>query len=128
MSSFASAYRALRPYCYSLFSAAALAVAFVPVASATQAQPQLIVNYEDLNLAKSQDVQRLYARLSAAAKDVCNAHSGRDLHARKLRRECISTALNAAVAKIDHPALYALHDARRPVTVAQRAASRNARS
>jgi UrcA family protein len=83
-------------------------------AATTAMQPdQVVVGYADLNLATTEGNQRLYARLSAAAREACGGDAGRQsLGALKRYAECYNTALDNAVRKVDSPRLQALHTER----------------
>ena len=69
----------------------------------------------DLDLAKSDDVQELYARVRAAAADVCRAEARR--YRVSTRRstplgwndQCVSDAVDAAVRDVGNRRLAALH-------------------
>jgi UrcA family protein len=102
---------------------AALSLLAVNVQAGEQEAVHKTVRYADLNLDRSSDVARLYERLGNAAQAVCSRHDGRDLLARRIKRDCESEALSSAVAELNNPAVTALHSADARVRVAQRRTS-----
>ena len=100
--------------------AAALSL-FSMSASAQLPNPQQQVDFDDLNLAKSQDTERLYRRLRTASLNVCNDfRKAKSVVMRERHRDCVSRALSCAVETIGHPSLTALHAAKHDTTLAQR--------
>jgi UrcA family protein len=77
--------------------------------------PSKTVKAWDLDLAKAEDVQTLYARVQDAASDVCKEEAQR--YRRSTRRpapmgwveQCTKAALDGAVSDIASPRLAALH-------------------
>ena len=77
--------------------------------------PSKTVKAWDLDLAKPEDVQTLYARVQEAANDVCKEEARR--YRRKTRRQapmgwieqCAKKAVDGAVSDIANPRLAALH-------------------
>ena len=67
--------------------------------------PSVIVRFTDRELAHIDGVAALYRRLKDAAKMVCATHDG------PRYKNCWQSALRAAVAKVDHPALTAYYRA-----------------
>jgi UrcA family protein len=82
------------------------------------ADEQRTVEFDDLNLSREADVNKLYARLQRAAEKVCQKNNGREHYQRRLYRECHAEALERAVAGINAVQLTKLHAARD--TTAQR--------
>jgi UrcA family protein len=100
--------------------AAALSL-FSMSASAELPAPQQQVDFDDLNLAKSQDTERLYRRLRTASLNVCNDfRKSKSVVMRERHRDCVSHALTDAVETIGHPSLTALHAAKHDTKLAQR--------
>lgn len=103
----------------------ATAVALVGLSSAGIAQAadpgqtSITVTYADLDLAKPQGVDTLYARLRGAAKAACGDYDARNLREKALVRECREEALANAVSGIGHAALTAKHLQRGEEKVAQ---------
>lgn len=99
-----------------LVALAATALAFVGSAAVaapvTQAR-EVTVNYADLNLESAAGVEALYARIRAAAKQVCGTAQLNDFYAQADMRACRETAIANAIAKVDNAALAARH-ANRP--------------
>jgi len=71
------------------------------------------VHYSDLDLDRSADAGRLYARITRAAGQVCR-HSVDHLSARAQAAlsKCVKTAVADAVDRVGHPNLTAVHAAR----------------
>jgi len=89
-------------------------------ASATLPPPQQEVNFSDLNLTVKQDAERLYRRLRTASTEVCSDFRKRhSVVMQKRYRECVSQAVENAVATIGNPSLTALHEAKNDVKLAQ---------
>jgi UrcA family protein len=80
-------------------------------AASPQDPPAVIVRFADLDLSHSQGVTVLYQRLKEAAETVCTSQNGRDLGSQTRYRMCWHSALGAAVAKVNQPALTAYHRA-----------------
>jgi UrcA family protein len=78
--------------------------------------PTLTVAYGDLNLASDQGNNALYARISAAARQVCAADRVdiRDLGRYAQARSCEAQAIAQAVQAVHSPRLAALYNARAP--------------
>jgi UrcA family protein len=70
-----------------------------------------IVRAADLDLTKPADIQVLYKRIRGAARTLCETEQSapwdvkRNLH----RRQCFERAVARAVARVNQPALTALH-------------------
>lgn len=89
-------------------------------ASAALPPPQQEVQFADLDLTSKQDAERLYRRLRTASSEVCSDFRKR--HSARMQeryRECVSQAVENAVATIAHPSLTALHAAKNEVKLAQ---------
>jgi UrcA family protein len=84
----------------------------VSTAGAAEAgdQPSMHISTSDLNLSKSTDVAKLYARIKTAAKQVCNDEvvTGSRLESSS-KRQCMSQAVDGAVMQINNPSLSAYH-------------------
>jgi UrcA family protein len=94
--------------------AAVLAAASLLTANASAREAivlQTVVSYTDLDLSRQADAVKLYGRLKAASDQVCGGYEVRNLKMKRLRDACYHTALSDAVAKVDRPALNALHAA-----------------
>ncbi len=70
--------------------------------------PSVTVSYADLDLAKAAGAERLYSRISRAARSVCQFNP-KDLRQAISGRACMSTAINKAVADVNKPLLTAHH-------------------
>jgi len=93
-------------------------------AAPSQDAPSVIVRFADLDLTHSEGVAALYRRLKGAAETVCALEDGSGVGSQMRFRMCWQSALGAAVAKLDRPALTAYYRARfndrnAPVQIAQ---------
>ena len=71
---------------------------------------QVVVTYDDLNLASTAGARTLYARLKSAAQQACGSRPiGHDLQGYMAYQSCYDSALEKAVRKIDNANLQALH-------------------
>ena len=71
---------------------------------------QVVVTFDDLNLASTAGARTLYARLKSAAQQACGSRpTGRDLQGYMAYQSCYDSALDKAVRKIDNARLLALH-------------------
>jgi len=76
--------------------------------------PDVIVNYGDLNINSAQGAKVLYARLGTAAAKVCgNEYWTKELARQFQYQACYDDAMDRAVEKIGKPQVQALHAARR---------------
>jgi UrcA family protein len=75
------------------------------------AVPALKVRYGDLNLATEQGSLALYARIQAAAQQVCAPDDIRDLQAVAAARSCRQQAIAQAVHDVHSPALASVYAA-----------------
>lgn len=90
--------------------AISLLAASLGVAHAAPAQdaPQVVVAYGDLDLSSSDGVRALYARISAAAAEVCPYPDARELGQAMVNRSCRNAAISRAVREVKSPQLAAL--------------------
>lgn len=95
-----------------IIGAAGSALAASPASGATT----LTVAYGDLNLGSDQGNSALYARITAAARQVCAADRVdiRDLARFAEARSCEAQAIAQAVQAVHSPRLAALYNARSP--------------
>ena len=96
------------------WSAASVATEQAAPAMSSADVPSIVIDYSDLNLASRSGTVALYARLSRAAKRVCEPVNGRSLQEREAYRQCQQSSLARAVRAVGHPAVLALHAARGP--------------
>jgi len=71
------------------------------------------VQYSDLNVQKQAGAEQLYRRVQLASKRGCGVQSLKiagSIRAVSDARRCYEKSLDAAVAKIDNPALTAIHE------------------
>ena len=96
----------------------ALAVAGVVASVASFAatpsvdSPSVTVRYDDLNLSTTAGVDKLYHRISSAARDVCPDIYSRDTNIALAAHRCQAAAIARAVSQVNSPALAMLHAAR----------------
>ena len=84
-------------------AAATLAQAGTPTTS--DDVPAVRVPYADLDLSSEHGALTLYKRIEGAAKRVCPSANGLNQRAVKLAEQCISTAIERAVADVNSPQL-----------------------
>jgi UrcA family protein len=78
-------------------------------AASPEEPPSRTVQFADLDLSRTQGAAALYNRLRAAAETLCAPLDDRQL-ARHLKfNNCVKSAISAAVAKVDRPALTAYY-------------------
>lgn len=65
------------------------------------------VSYGDLDLARAPDAQKLYARISSAAREACE--QPRVLFRSAVFNECYTKAVDGAVQDVNNPNLTAVH-------------------
>lgn len=78
-----------------LILAAAIALPLATPAAATGATESVVVAIDDLDLARSQDQQRLDRRIDAAARSLC-ASGARGIAALQAERRCVALARASA--------------------------------
>jgi UrcA family protein len=122
--SFKAVSRSARPASIkaTVLGAAAISALFgfaIP-AQADVAAKQLVVQFQDLDLTRQQDVKRLYSRLRSAARTVCSPLDGRTQFERAQYRECQDQSLNNAVSEVNVPQLTRLHGSDENQRIAQR--------
>ena len=101
------------PYLRTLTAAAILGtltgVSGVSIADDAATSPQVAVSFARLDLSNRAGVVHLYGRLKGAAEAVCDAYSdggnGGPLPLQRRYKLCWQSALAAAVAKVNEPAL-----------------------
>lgn len=84
---------------------------FSPVAVA--GQPDVltaVVSYDDLNVATRRGAQELYRRINAAAYKVCWPLDHGDIRGARELNACLRNAVSNAVAKLNIPAVAAIHE------------------
>jgi UrcA family protein len=96
----------------SLKVAAALAACFALAGVANAEDARTVrVSYSDLNVSTQQGSKTLYARIVAAANEVCQVEDIRDLQAVAAARSCRAQAIAQAVREVGSPTLAALYSA-----------------
>jgi UrcA family protein len=88
------------------------AFSVLQASSAHDAPRTALVHYGDVNLAKPDDVTRLYQRIHSAAENVCAPAQGADLNSKAIFAQCVDQAVARAVNDVNQPQLNALHSAR----------------
>ena len=92
-----------------LLSAFVLTMNALPASAAeTIVTKSQVVRFGDLNLASDAGAQTLYGRINLAARRVC-AGANDDRFGNRDYRACMKKAVDDAVAQVDRPTLYAVH-------------------
>jgi UrcA family protein len=73
---------------------------------------QSTVKYQELGTTGTAGAAILYSRIRSAAAAVCQPLDGRDLASKRLAGECVQRAIADAVTKVNHPALFAVYNAK----------------
>ncbi len=97
-----------------LCSALALSFAAMCQAGDSTGAYQTTVKYADLNASSLSGAAALYARIRAAADEVCRPLDGRDLASKTYFDRCIHHAISDAIAKVNQPALYSVYNSKNP--------------
>lgn len=86
------------------------------LASAATADPKgsdqvrsAVVGFGELDLSKRAGADALYKRIRSAAATVCNVNQSRESQRIARSRACFRSAVDGAVAQVNHPRLSALH-------------------
>jgi UrcA family protein len=96
---------------FAMLAAACLFTGSLGVAQAATSMddvPSVVVNYSDLDLSTSDGVQKLYRRISLAARQVCPFGDSRDLQRVAVTYACRQAAIARAVSNVHSPQLVAL--------------------
>ncbi|MBV6423027.1 MAG: hypothetical protein NAOJABEB_00816 [Steroidobacteraceae bacterium] len=93
---------------------------FTAFAAGAAELPAKTVFYGDLNLSSPAGAGVLYARIKAAAKQVCPGYGERTISARDARNACIAQTVDKAVADVNRPLLSALHKSSSTIRTASR--------
>ena len=91
-----------------LAAAASLTQAAAPAGDV----PSITVKFADLNLSTEEGTNRLYSRITTAARAVCERGDSRDLATFAARRACESAAIARAVSDVHSPRLAAVYATR----------------
>ncbi len=77
------------------------------LSSSVEAQdaPSKTVRFSDLDITKSDGAKVLYSRIRAAARNVCELHTGTDPIQRLAIKACIDKAVDKAVKDVNAPML-----------------------
>src|SRR5215469_16230585 len=81
-------------------------------AASPEDPPSVIVRFADLDLTHGESVEVLFQRLKGAAEYVCAPQNGADLGRQMRYKNCVQSALGAAVVKVDQPELTAYYRAK----------------
>ena len=90
---------------------ALLAIASDARAESIQVAPSVSVPYSAVDLATDKGAADLYRKLKRAAREVCNAYSGKTLDRQVVAQECFDKSLENAVYEVNAQRLTALHEA-----------------
>ena len=87
------------------------ALTLTPLASiSAEPMPQITVSFADLNLSNPLGIATLYGRLQWAAHEVCGSEPrARDFGVHAAWSQCVTAALDTAVAQVHSAELAALH-------------------
>jgi UrcA family protein len=95
--------------------AALIGLSFSGFASAKDSDPylkQVEVPYADLDLSRVSDANKLYTRISRAARDVCRSDFGVASRTTAVRDRCAAKAIDDAVRSVSNENLTAVHQVR----------------
>jgi UrcA family protein len=93
--------------------AAALLANLASAAEPNEETAQTVVRYSDLDLSQPTDAHRLYTRIKAAAREVCNNSPGYDLKLMRAYHACMTKAVNDAVSQVQSVQVAAIRRADR---------------
>jgi UrcA family protein len=99
-----------------LFSVLALSFAAACQADNSTGAFQQKVKYADLDVSRPAGAVVLYARISAAAGDVCRILDRGDLGSKTLYQKCVRQAITDAVASVGQPALTSVYNVKNPTS------------
>ena len=94
-----------------LFGAFVFSFATLPAAADGLSLPTATVKFGDLDVLHPQGAAVLYARIQAAAMNVCSSFDGLGRGAALHRDGCVNKAIVGAVTQVDSPALSAVYNA-----------------
>lgn len=103
-----------------LAMAAVSLLANVAAAKEDDGRISAVVNYSDLDLARSEDTARLYARLKYASHKVCFTNDNRNLRVQARQDACYESALQRAVERVNDAKLSSLHAAEPRIRLARK--------
>ena len=87
-----------------------LGTASLAHAAAPSVSEQVVVRFDDLNLATPAGLQALYLRIQNAARSVCGTPETLGTRvASQAWKECVSTSVRDAIFKVNRPALTAYY-------------------
>jgi UrcA family protein len=69
----------------------------------------VVVHYHDLDLSQPKDAQRLYGRITRAARKACDNDPESDLMRLTLYKSCMRTAITNAVSQVNSPQLTSVY-------------------
>jgi UrcA family protein len=107
----------------SLFCVLSSGLAALPAAADSFEPLKETVKFGDLDVSHPQGAAVLYARIRAAAKNVCSPYDGSGFPAKMRLDACVNKAIADAVATVDKPALSAVYSAKMGKTMPARVAS-----
>lgn len=93
-----------------LIATATCLMIVTPALAAGADAPAKTVRYSELNLQNAAGVHTLYARLHAAARQVCATQDGRSVRESMAYRHCVSASLERAVREVRNDAVLALYN------------------
>jgi UrcA family protein len=93
---------------YCVLATAALSALATPAQATDESPPSKTVKFADLDIQTPDGAKVLYHRIRVAASEVCSASTGGDPVMRPAVHQCIETAIDNAVKKVNAPYLTAL--------------------
>lgn len=80
--------------------------------------PEIVVNYDDLDITNEQGLERLYSRIQYAAMDICDYDRlHKELSRQRRPASCYRAAVDDAIKQVNQPMLTALHRAKSKTAV-----------
>jgi UrcA family protein len=89
-------------------------VSLVAALDVEQPLHKVVVKFGDLNLERTEGIAVLYQRLQAAATQVCQPASPRDLGAIMNSAGCVANATTRAIVSVNIPALTSYYKSQNP--------------
>ena len=102
-----------------MFSVSVGIAAPVPANAGTGNSASVSVKFVDLDVSRPEGAVRLYDRIKSAAVSVCGRFYSDAIGRQANFYGCVDDAIARAVAKVDSPALYAVHNAKTVVQIPQ---------
>ena len=95
-----------------LFGTVASSFAVLPAAADSFDAPAITVKYGDLDISNPQGAAVLYARIRAAAENLCSPYDRSGIASKMRRDACVSNIVTNAVTKANKSALSAVYSSK----------------